>query len=122
MECTAFLKSINMSHYKLNRVAALYRGLSVKEADVQLMFSVKKGAYEIRKLLASCVANAENNHGLDPDSLFVENIQVGKAFVLKRFMACGRGRSSKIEKRFSSIKVVVAPRFSDVSKKGKKVN
>ena len=121
MECTAFLKSINMSHYKLNKLAALYRGLPVKEADVALMFSVKKGAYEIRKLLLSCLANAENNHGIDPSSLVVKNIEIGKAFVLKRFMACGRGRSSKIEKRFSSIKVVLAPNFN-VENKKKKIN
>jgi large subunit ribosomal protein L22 len=121
MKCTAFLKSINMSHYKLNRVASLYRGLTVKEADLQLMFSIKKGAYEIRKLVLSCAANAENNHGIDPNSLFVENIEVGKAFVLRRFMACGRGRSSRIEKRFSSIKVTLSPRFDIVDKK-KKIN
>jgi large subunit ribosomal protein L22 len=55
------------------------------------------------------------------DSLFVENIEVGKAFVLRRFMACGRGRSSRIEKRFSSIKVTLSPRFDVVDKK-KKIN
>ncbi len=120
MECKAFLKSIKISHYKLNRVAALYRGLKVKEADTHLMFSIKKGTYEMRKLLASCVANAENNHGLDADSLFIKNIEVGKAFVLKRFMPCGRGRSSKIEKRFSSIRITVTPDFSAVTKDNKK--
>ncbi len=120
-KCTAFLKSVNMSHYKLNRVASMYRGLTAKEADVRLLFCVKKGAYEIRKLLLSCMANAENNHGIDVDSLVVENIEVGKAFVLRRFMACGRGRSSIIEKRFSSVKITLVPSLGVVNGK-KKIN
>ena len=117
MKCTAVLKTINMSHYKLNKLADLFRGLNANDAVLALMFCQKKGAYEMRKLILSCMSNAENNHGINKDSLYVEKIEVGKAFTLRRFMARGRGRSTRIEKFFSNLKITLSPRFADVNKK-----
>lgn len=104
----ATLSHLNISHYKLNRIASLIRGMSVKDAKLQLMFSVKKGSRELFKLMMSCVANAENKYGVGEDVLFIEKIDIGKAFVLRRFMPRGRGRSTRIEKRFSMARMVLS--------------
>jgi len=107
MTCSASLKCIPGSHYKVALVAALIRGLSAKDADLQLMFSKKTAAEPLRKLLRSCLANAENNHGMNSDSLVVSTVNVGKAMVLKRFMPRGRGKMSKIEKRYSRVSITL---------------
>jgi large subunit ribosomal protein L22 len=67
-------------------------------------------AEDVSKVLASAVANAENNHNLDVDALFVQEASVGKALSMKRFMARGRGKSSRIVKPFSRLRIVVRER------------
>ena len=98
---------IRGSAQKLNLVAALIRGRKVEEALNILKFSPKGMADDVRKVLASAVANAENNHNLDVDALIVAEASVGKSISMKRFATRARGRSSRIVKPFSRIRVVV---------------
>ena len=102
--------TIRGSAQKLGLVAALIRGRKVEDALNILTFSTKGMAPEVRKVLASAIANAENNHNLDVDSLFVQEASVGKALTMKRFMARGRGKSSRIVKPFSRLRIVVRER------------
>ena len=106
-EALAVATSIRGSAYKLNLVAGLIRGCKVGEALNILTFSKKAMAIDVRKVLASAVANAENNHNLDVDALVVKEASVGKALVMKRFTPRARGRASRIEKPFSRLRVVV---------------
>lgn len=105
---SASLKYVKGSHYKANLVANLVRGMSVSQADAQLLFCDRRIAVPMRKLLLSCVANAKHNFGLESSSLRVNRIDVGKAFVLKRSSARGRGRSTRIEKRFSTMRIFLS--------------
>ena len=72
-----------------------------------LQFSPKAMAVEVRKVLASAIANAENNHNLDVDALVVKEASVGKSISMKRFATRARGRSSRIVKPFSRLRIVV---------------
>ena len=98
---------IRGSAQKLNLVAQLIRGRKVEQALNILKFSTKGMAPEVAKVLASAVANAENNHNLDVDALVVHEASVGKSISMKRFATRARGRSSRIVKPFSRIRVVV---------------
>jgi len=98
---------IRGSAQKLNLVAALIRNKKAGEALNILAFSPKAMARDVRKVLASAIANAENNHNLDVDSLVVTEASVGKSLSMKRFATRARGRSSRIVKPFSRIRVVV---------------
>jgi len=106
-EANAELRMVRISPQKLNLVAGLIRGLKVEKALANLTFSKKRIANDVKKLLESAVANAENNHGLDVDSLIVAEASVGKAMVMKRFRARARGRGAKILKPFSNMRIVV---------------
>ena len=106
-EASAFLRALRISPRKLNLVAGMIRGKNVGAALTQLAFSSKRIANEVRKALQSAIANAENNHNLDIDSLVVAEAFVGKNLVMKRFSARARGRASRIEKPFSEITIVV---------------
>ena len=98
---------IRGSAQKLNLVAQLIRGRKVEEALNILKFSTKGMAPEVAKVLASAVANAENNHNLDVDSLVVAEASVGKSITMKRFATRGRGKSTRILKPFSRLRIVV---------------
>ncbi|MDM7983233.1 MAG: 50S ribosomal protein L22 [Maricaulis sp.] len=98
---------IRISPQKLNLVAALIRGKKVEKARNDLQFSRKRIAGDVLKVLDSAIANAENNHGLDIDSLVVAEAYVGKNLVMKRFRARARGRGAKILKPFSELTIVV---------------
>ena len=99
---------IRGSAQKLNLVAQLIRGRKVEEALNVLKFSPKGMAEDVYKVLASAIANAENNHNLDVDALVVSEASVGKSITLKRFATRARGRSTRIEKPFSRLRVVVS--------------
>src|SRR5205814_803002 len=99
--------TIRGSARKLNLVATLIRGGKVEEALNILKFSPKGMAEDVRKVLASAVANAENNHNLDVDALVVAEASVGKSISMKRFATRARGRSARIVKPFSQLRVVV---------------
>ncbi|MCI2054388.1 MAG: 50S ribosomal protein L22 [Sphingobium sp.] len=106
-EALAVGTSIRGSAQKLNLVATLIRGRKVEEAMNILAFSKRAMAVDVRKVLASAIANAENNHNLDVDSLVVAEASVGKGLVMKRFHARGRGKSTRILKPFSRVRIVV---------------
>jgi large subunit ribosomal protein L22 len=106
-EARAVLRTIRVSPQKLNLVAQLIRGKKVATALADLEFSRKRIAGTVRKTLQSAIANAENNHDLDVDSLIVAEAWVGRSLTMKRFMARGRGRASRIEKPFANLTIVV---------------
>ena len=106
-EALAVSTTVRGSPYKLNLVAGLIRGKKVGDALNILAFSKKGMAIDVRKVLASAIANAENNHNLDVDSLVVKEASVGKSIVMKRFATRGRGKSTRIIKPFARLRVVV---------------
>jgi large subunit ribosomal protein L22 len=107
-EAQAVTYNIRVSPRKLNLVAGLIRGAPAQQAVATLTFSKRRIAQTVKKTLESAIANAENNHQLDVDRLVVSRAEVGRAGVMKRFHARGRGKSSRIEKWFSHLKIVVA--------------
>jgi large subunit ribosomal protein L22 len=109
-EALAFASSIRISPRKLNLVAQIIRGKSASAALAELTFSKRRIAQDVKKVLQSAIANAENNHQLDVDRLFVKEATVGKALVMKRFHARARGRAGRVEKFFSNLTVVVRER------------
>ena len=106
-EAKAVARMIRVSPQKLNLVAQMIRGKKVASALADLEFSRKRISKEVRKCLESAIANAENNHDLDVDDLVVAEASVGKALVIKRFAARGRGRVGRIFKPFSHLTIVV---------------
>ena len=106
-EAKAVGRMIRVSPRKLNLVAGMIRGKKVSSAVAELRFSRKRVAQDVLKTLESAIANAENNHSLDVDSLVVAEAHVGKALVIKRFHARARGRAGRIEKPFSNLTLVV---------------
>ena len=106
-EAKAVARLLRISPQKLNLVAQLIRGKKVSSALADLEFSRKRIARDVRKCLESAIANAENNHDLDVDDLVVAEAYVGKALVMKRFHARGRGRAGGILKPFSNLTIVV---------------
>jgi large subunit ribosomal protein L22 len=106
-EAKAVVKMLRVSPQKLNLLAQLIRGKKVDRALADLEFSRKRIAHEVKKALESAIANAENNHSLDVDDLVVAQAYVGKSLVMKRFHARARGRSSRIEKPFSNLTIIV---------------
>ena len=95
---------------KLNLVANLIRGLPAEKALAQLSFSPRRISGEVKRVLMSAIANAENNHNLDVDRLVVAEAYVGKSLTMKRFRPRARGRMARIIKPFSRITVVVRER------------
>ncbi len=106
-EAKAVARTIRVSPQKLNLVAALIRGKKVQTALADLTFSRKRIASTVKKTLESAIANAENNHDLDVDTLVVAEAYVGKSIVMKRFHVRGRGKASRILRPFSHLTIVV---------------
>ena len=106
-EARAFSRSMRVSPRKLNLVAQSIRGKSAGYALAQLAFSPKRIAEEVKKVLESAIANAENNHQLDVDQLIVAEAFVGKGIVMKRFRPRARGRVGRIAKPFSNLTIIV---------------
>ncbi len=110
----AFGKLIRSSPRKLNLVAQTIRGKAASKALAELSFSPRRVAGDVKKVLQSAIANAENNHDLDVDRLYVAEAFVGKSLVMKRFRARARGRVGRIEKSWSNLTVIVRERGEDV--------
>ena len=98
---------LRVSPRKLNLVAQMIRGKSCERALAELQFCRRRIAGDVRKVLQSAIANAENNHQLDVDRLFVAEATVGKTLVMKRFTPRARGRAARIEKSFSQLRLVL---------------
>lgn len=109
-EAMAFAKQLRTSPQKLNLVAESIRGKDCEKALAELSFSKRRIAGEVRKVLESAIANAENNHQLDVDRLYVSECTVGKSLVMKRWRARARGRVGRIVKPFSNLRLVVRER------------
>jgi len=106
----ASARAIRTSPRKANLVLQLIRGCHVAEALDRLTTCQKRVANEIAKVLESAISNAENNHNLDVDNLFVTEAIVGRAFVMKRFQARARGRGMRIVKPFSNVRIQLTER------------
>jgi large subunit ribosomal protein L22 len=109
-EAMAKAATIRTSPRKLGVVAGLIRGKKADAALAELTFSHRRVAREVKKVLQSAIANAENNHQLDVDKLYVAEVSVGKALVMKRFHARARGRGARIIKPFSNLTLIVRER------------
>ncbi len=110
VEARSVVRNLRTSAQKLNLVAQSIRGKSAEAALAELTFSNRRIANDVKKALQSAIANAENNHQLDVDRLYVSEASVGKSFVMKRFRARARGRAGKIVKPWSRLTVVVRER------------
>src|SRR5579862_1999243 len=115
-EAKAVINRLRISPRKLNLVAGLIRGMDVSSALTQLSFSSKRIANDVKRGLQSAIANAENNHNLNVDSLYVKEAYVGKNLVMKRMHTRGRGRSARIEKPFANLTLVLKERGEEVAK------
>src|SRR5918993_171613 len=109
-QAMAMARLLRTSPRKVNLVAQLIRGLRAEQALNQLTFNRRRVAREVKKVLMSAIANAENNHDLDVDRLVVAEASVGKSLVMKRFRPRARGRAGRIEKPFSRLRIVVEER------------
>jgi large subunit ribosomal protein L22 len=107
MQVSAQLNNLRRSPRKVRLVANSLKGLSVKEAEEQLMFLIKGTSPDFQKLLRSAVANAQNNFGLDKNNLFVKDIVVDEGTKLKRWLPRAHGRASLLLKRTSRVKIVL---------------
>ena len=109
-EAQAHARFVRTSPQKLNLLAQQIRGLNADAALAALTFSKRRAANDVKKLLQSAVANAENNHQLDVDRLYVKEASVGKSLEMKRFRPRARGRVGQIRKPFSNLTVIVEER------------
>ena len=107
-QAQSVLRNLRISPQKLNLVATMIRGMDANKALAALSFSRRRIANDVRKALQSAVANAENNHSLDVDRLYVKEAHVGKGLVMKRFKARARGRGSRILKPYSHLTIIVS--------------
>jgi large subunit ribosomal protein L22 len=106
-QAMAMARLLRTSPRKLNLLAQLIRGRKANDALNQLTFSRRGIAGDVKKVLMSAIANAENNHELEIDDLIVAEAHVGKALIMKRFSPRGRGRAGRIMKPFSHLTIVV---------------
>ena len=109
-EAMAYAKQLRTSPQKLNLVAEQIRGKDCEKALAELSFSKRRIAGAVKKILESAIANAENNHQLDVDRLYVSEASVGKSVVMKRWRPRARGRVGRIIKPFSNLRVIVRER------------
>lgn len=109
-EAMARAKMIRVSPQKLNLVCASIRGKNASAAVAELAFSKRRVAKDVKAVLESAIANAENNHQLDVDNLFVAEASVGRAMVMKRWKARARGRVGKIVKPWSNMRIILRER------------
>ena len=109
-EAKAMVRGLRISPRKLNLVAQLIRGMDAARALSELEFSNRRIARDVKKALQAAIANAENNHQLDVDRLYVAEATVGKSLVMKRFRPKSKGRAGKIIKPFSRLTIIVRER------------
>ena len=109
-ESKSVIRNLRISPQKLNLVVTMIRGMDVNKAIAALSFSRRRISGDVKKALQSAIANAENNHSLDVDRLYVKEAHVGKGIVMKRFRARAKGRGARILKPFSNLTIVVGER------------
>jgi len=106
-EVKAVLRYVRISPLKVRKISGAIKGKPVQSGLDALKFMPQKSAAILSKVIQSAVANADNNHGIDVDSLVIQNITADQGPVLKRFMARARGRGTRILKRSSHITVTL---------------
>src|ERR687891_1786722 len=106
-QAMAMAKMMRVSPRKLNLLAQMIRGMKAERALSQLSFSRRQIARDVKKVLLSAIANAENNHDLDVDRLVVSEASVGKSLVMKRVRPRARGRAGRIVKPFARLRIIV---------------
>ena len=116
-EARAVLRNLRVSPQKLNLVAAMIRGMDVNKALSALSFSRRRIAGDVKKVLQSAIANAENNKQLDIDKLFVKEVYVGKSLRMKRWRPRAKGRAASIIKPFSKMTIIVEERSESKKEK-----
>ena len=109
-EAYSVLRNLRVSPQKLNLVATMIRGMDAEKALAALTFSRRRISDDVKKAVQSAIANAENNHQLDVDRLFIKEASVGKAITMRRFRPRARGRTGRIRKPFSHLTVIVSER------------
>ena len=107
-EAKVILKNLRISPQKLNLVLGMIRRKKADVAISKLQFSKKRISKDVEKALKSVISNAENNHSLDIDKLYVKEAFVGKGIVMKRFHARARGRGARILKPFSHLTIILS--------------
>ena len=112
-EAKVVLKNLRISPQKLNLVLGLIRKKKADVAVAKLQFSKKRISKDVEKALKSVISNAENNHSLDIDKLFVKEAFVGKGIVMKRFHARARGRGARILKPFSHLTIILSEEMEE---------
>ena len=110
MEAKAIARFIRISPRKVGIVCDLIRGKSVAQATAILMATPKAASEPLLKLLKSAAANAENNHGMDPEKLYVAETFATGGPIIKRIMPRAQGRANRINKRTSHVTIVVKER------------
>ena len=109
-EALSVLRNLRVSPQKLNLVATMIRGMDASKALAALTFSRRRISDDVKKAVQSAIANAENNHQLDVDRLYVKEASVGKALTMRRFRPRARGRMGRIRKPFSHLTIIVGER------------
>ena len=115
MEVKAITKYARISDLKAREVAREIQGLPVSAAISLLQFVPKKAALLYGKTLRSAIANAENNHSLDADDLYIKSATATKGFMLKRIMPRARGSAAGIKKRTSHLTIILAEGGADAA-------
>lgn len=116
MEAKAVAKYVRMSSSKLKPVTDLVRGKDLNEALTILKFTPGKGSELVEKVVKSAAANAENNHEMNTDALYVAEVNANQGPTMKRWRPGAQGRAGKILKRTSHINVVLKEREERPSK------
>ena len=112
-EAKVVLKNLRISPQKLNLVLEMIRKKKADVAISKLQFSKKRISKDVEKALKSVISNAENNHSLDIDKLYVKEAFVGKGIVMKRFHARARGRGARILKPFSHLTIILSEEMEE---------
>ena len=122
-QITAKLRYLHIAPRKVGLVVNALKGMSVNEAEAQLLFRTKRSSHPVLQLLRSAVANAKHNFKLDPETLFIKEIRVDQGPMLKRFMPRAMGRATPIHKKMSHVSLILessgktkASRFTIASK------
>ncbi len=108
MEARAHLRYVRISPRKVKIVCDLIRGKSIAQATAILLTTPKAASEPLLKLMKSAAANAENNHSMDPERLYVSEVFANPGPIIKRIMPRAQGRAYRINKRTSHVTLVVA--------------
>jgi len=117
MEAKAQARYVRVTPQKARRVVDIIRGKQTNEALDVLRYAPQAAARDVRKIVESAIANAENGEGLDRDSLVISNVTVDEGPTLKRWRPRAQGRAYRVRKRTSHITIVVQPTEAVTSKR-----